>query len=180
MATQDPRDVHESGTYERGTEERDIRFNGRETAGAWNNDSRSMGQLLRDLSDGASTLVRKEVALATAEISEKLSQFKSGMTELGIGAVVVLAGLLVLLDAAVYGLTLMLGSAALSALIVGGVVVVIGMVLMMAARRNLRTSSLTPQRTIAATRRDGELVREHGARAGAEARYARERVKGGA
>jgi hypothetical protein len=171
MATHDIRNI--------GADERDIRFNGREVSGStWRGDSRSLGQLLRDLSEDASTLVRKEIALASAEIGEKISQVKSGITELGIGAIVMLAGTLILLQAAVYGLTMVLGNEALSALIVGGAVLLIGFLLLMAARKNLRAGNLAPERTIAAARRDGEMVREHGDRAVAEAREARERVKG--
>ena len=173
MATQDFRDIRDTGT-----DAREIHFTRGEPATSWRHDSRSLGQMLRDLSEDASTLVRKEIALATTEVGEKISQIKSGVTELGLGAVVLLAGLLVLLQAAVWGLANLLGNVALAALIVGGAVVLIGLVLLMAARKNLRAANLTPERTMAAARRDTEMVRENSDRAAAEARHARDRVRG--
>ena len=56
-------------------------------------------------------LVRKGLELARAEANEAASRVLSGATALVVGALVAFAGLLVLLDAAVYGLADLMGGA---------------------------------------------------------------------
>jgi len=131
---------------------------------------RSVGTLLRELSGEMSTLFRKESALARAELREKLDQVGSGAAEIGAGALLSFAGLLVLLDAAVIGLARVV-PLWLSALIVGGAVLLIGLVVLARGRSNLRSEKLAPQRTIDSMRRDADLVRD-------EADRVRERMPG--
>ena len=66
--------------------------------------SDSAAGLLRRLLDEASTLVRKEIALARVEISEALSEAKVAAISMASGGAVLFAGLLVLLAAAVLAL----------------------------------------------------------------------------
>jgi hypothetical protein len=121
-------------------------------------EGRSVGALLRDLSGQLSALLHEESALARAELREKLDHFGSGAMELGAGGLLVFAGLLVLLASAVLGLGHWL-PLWLSALVVGGVVLLIGAVVLARGRRNLRTESLAPERTLDSLRRDAELAR---------------------
>jgi hypothetical protein len=67
-------------------------------------DDRSLGTLFSDLTRESTTRVQHEVALARAEISEKVSQVGNGLASLIIGGFVLFAGLLKLLDAAIYGI----------------------------------------------------------------------------
>ena len=83
-------------------------------------DSRSVGELLRDLAGDSASLVRQEFALARTEAQDKLHQTITASTELVVGALVALAALIVLLEAAVYGLTEAGLEQWLAALIVGG------------------------------------------------------------
>ncbi|MFN2329984.1 MAG: phage holin family protein, partial [Chromatocurvus sp.] len=70
----------------------------------FNRESRSIPQLIRDFTHEITALVRDEVNLARGEVSEKISQTGKGITRLGMGALVLFAGLLGLMDAAVVGL----------------------------------------------------------------------------
>jgi sirohydrochlorin ferrochelatase len=95
-------------------------------------ESRSTMALVRHLLDELAQLFRQEVRLATAEASDSLKALAYGATSVLIAAVLVFAGLLVLLAAAVLGLAAAL-PAWLAALAVGlgtlglaGVVFVVG------------------------------------------------------
>src|SRR5688572_27561039 len=109
-------------------------------------EDRSIGGLFRDLMQDLASLVRNETELAKAEISEKVSQAGSGVASLAIAGVVLLAGFIILLLAAVYGLSL-IWPQWLAALVVGGAVTLIGLILLLIARSKLRPEKLTPQRT---------------------------------
>lgn len=125
-------------------------------------EDRPLGSLLGDLMGDVTELVRKEIQLAKAELSEKASQAIAGVASLAIGGLVAFAGLLVLLDAAVYGLAELLGNVPLwaSALIVGVVVLGIGMVLLLKGRANLSVENLAPRRTVEAMRQNAETIKE--------------------
>jgi drug/metabolite transporter (DMT)-like permease len=125
-------------------------------------EDRPLGSLLGDLMADVTELVSKEIQLAKAELSEKVSQATAGVTSLAVGGLVAFAGLLVLLDAAVYGVAALLGDAPLwaAALIVGVVVLGIGMVLLLKGRSNLSAENLAPKRTVEAMRQNAETIRE--------------------
>lgn len=125
-------------------------------------EDRSIGSLLSDLTNDLTALFRKEVQLAKAEMSEKASQVGSGVQAALIGAVISLAGLLVLLDAAVLALGDWIGMDPpwLPSLIVGLIVGVIGVALLMKGRSNLKNTSLTPERTVSSLRKDTQIAQE--------------------
>ncbi|MDX1540003.1 MAG: phage holin family protein [Geminicoccaceae bacterium] len=125
--------------------------------------ARGIGQLLRDLANESAELVRSEIALAKAEMTEKVTRASAGIAMLVIGGVVAFAGLLVLLDAAVYALAKMIGSdglPALAALIVGVVTIGLGGLLIVRGRSAFRPKNLAPERTVQSLQRDGQLVKE--------------------
>ena len=76
------------------------------------------------------------------------------------GALVALAALIVLLEAAVYGLTRAGLEQWLAALIVGGVVGIVGFVLVRKGQNELAAARLAPERTVASVRKDLDLVKE--------------------
>jgi hypothetical protein len=119
----------------------------------------STGNLLRTLINEVSDLMRQEIALAKAEMNEKIAQLKAGVGSLAVGGVVAFAGLIVLLMAGVYGLALVLPLWA-SALIVGGGVTLLGLILLAVGSSKLKRTNLAPERTTASVRRDVESVRE--------------------
>ena len=111
-------------------------------------DDRSLGELLAELSRETSVLVRKEVELATTEMSAKL---KTAGTQAGIaaaGGALAHAGLLVLLAAIVIGLSELGLPMWLAALIVAAAVMISGYVLVNQALSRMRRTSFTPVQTM--------------------------------
>ncbi len=128
-----------------------------------NKEDRSFGSLFTELTQETTTLVQQEVALAKAEMSEKISQVGSGLATLIIGGFILFAGLLKLLDAVIFGIAELLPpdlTPWLAALIVGGIVAIIGAVMLQKGRSNLKSGNLVPQRTAESLRRDKEFVKE--------------------
>lgn len=123
------------------------------------NEDKSLTKLISDLARDTSTLVRKEVQLAKAEISEKVSQLRSGIVQVAVGGFVAFAGFLFLLLAATYALTAVVPDWA-AALIVGGVVVVVGLIMVMQGSSNLKAENLTPTRTADSLRKDKDFAKE--------------------
>jgi xanthine/uracil permease len=117
-------------------------------------EERSIGQLLKELRDETTTLLRQEVDLAKTEISEKASRTGRNLGSLAVGGGVAFLGALALLAAVIYGLTSILNQFMsvgvaiwLAPLIVGLVLAAIGYSLVQKALATLRQESLTPQRT---------------------------------
>jgi xanthine/uracil permease len=117
-------------------------------------EERSIGQLLKELRDETTTLLRQEVDLAKTEMSEKASRVGSNLGSLAMGGGVAFLGALALLAAVVYGLTSILNQFMsvgvaiwLAPLIVGLVLAGIGYSLVQKALATLRQESLTPRKT---------------------------------
>jgi drug/metabolite transporter (DMT)-like permease len=124
-------------------------------------DDRSLKELFSDLTASVTTLFRKEIELARAETSEKVSQAGVAAGAIAAGGVLALAALIVLLQALVIALAELGLAPALSALIVGGVVAIIAFALIYKGMNDLKASSLAPTRTVEALRRDAHMVKEH-------------------
>jgi hypothetical protein len=121
-----------------------------------------IGDIVRDLSD----LVRQEIALAKMEASEKVSSLQTAVIAIAIGGAVLFAGLIVLLDAAVYALGNVMGPIvdrfpALPALIVGLLVVIIGAIMIKLGANRFSSWNMRLPRTTANFERDRAVVREH-------------------
>src|SRR3954469_1058411 len=92
-------------------------------------DNRSLGELLAELSRETGVLVRKEVELATTEMTAKARKAAAGAGVAATGGALAHAGLLVLLAAIVMGLAQLGIDPWLSALIVAVVTMIVGYVL---------------------------------------------------
>jgi xanthine/uracil permease len=123
-------------------------------------DERSLGDLFSDLSRETTTLVRQEVQLAKAELSQSATEAARGIGMLVAGGAVAYAGLLFVLLAIVFGLIEAGWDAWLSALVVGVVVVAIGAILVLRARESLKPANLAPRRTIETLKEDQEWAKE--------------------
>ncbi|WP_424813169.1 phage holin family protein [Roseococcus sp. YIM B11640] len=122
---------------------------------------RSVPDLLGDLVDQATTLMRQEVQLARAEINEKVSATGAAIGAMAGGGILLLAALVILLQAAVAALVEYAElPATFAALIVGVVVAVVGYVALHGAMSKLKSATLVPQRTAAQFTRDAEVVKE--------------------
>lgn len=123
--------------------------------------SSSFGALIFSLTNEVTALVRNEVALAKAEMSQKVSQVGTGIGSIASAGAVLMCGLLVLLASAVLGLDVYLETPWLSALIVGAIVVVIGFVMLKSGQKKLKSTNLMPQRTMAEVREDKDMAQHH-------------------
>jgi uncharacterized membrane protein YqjE len=113
--------------------------------------------LLGRLISAFTELVRNEVALAKAELSESSTRAKAGIVAL-IGAVsTLLAGSLALVAAIVLGLSKVM-EPWLASLIVGVVISVVGLFLLRGARKKLVPPHLEIERTRTAVRQDVEVL----------------------
>jgi hypothetical protein len=121
-------------------------------------DNASIGALIRQLTREVPELFTKELALAKAELQQSLSTLKAGVAAVAGAAVVLLAGLIILLMAAVYGLATMM-QLWLAALIVGGVTLVIGFIMLQSGKKQFEPSHFTPDGTLHAVQQDKEALK---------------------
>ena len=124
---------------------------------------KSLPSLFSDLARETVDLVRQEMALARAEISQKITSAERGLVALIVGGVIILAGLMLLLQAVVNALGMALPEETapwLAPLIVGTVVAVIGYVMLKGARSRLQPDNLMPNRTVESLRRDAAVAQE--------------------
>jgi drug/metabolite transporter (DMT)-like permease len=111
-------------------------------------DDRSLGELLAELSRETGVLVKKEVELATTEMTAKL---KTAGTQAGIvaaGGALAHAGLLVLLAAIVIALAELGMATWLAAFVVAVAVMIAGYVLVNQGLSKMRRTSITPVQTM--------------------------------
>jgi hypothetical protein len=123
-------------------------------------DDRSLKDLLADLTESITTLFRKEIQLARAETSEKVTQVAVAIGAIAGGAVLALAALIVLLQALVIAITEAGVPAGWASLIVGVVVAIIAYVLIHKGTNDLKGSNLAPSRTMDSLKRDTQVVKE--------------------
>src|SRR5215210_339222 len=110
-------------------------------------DDRSLGELFSELAQETTTLVRQEVTLAKAEVSQKASRAGRHVGVLATGGAVAYAGLLAIL----VGVIVLLDDVMplwLSALLVGLVVVGVGYFLVRRGLDALKREDLTPRQTM--------------------------------
>ena len=111
-------------------------------------DERSLGELFAELSRETGVLVRKEVELATTEMTTKAKVAGGHAATVAAGGALVHAGLLVLLAALVIGLAQLGLEPWIAALLVAVLTMIVGFVLANTGMRNLRRTSVTPTQTI--------------------------------
>ena len=123
-------------------------------------DERSLGDLFAELTRETSTLVRQEVQLAKAELTESATEAGRGIAMLLAGGAVAYAGFLALLAAVILGLWEAGLTGWLAALIVGVVVGAIGIIMVIRARNNLTPAHLAPRRTVETLKEDAKWAKE--------------------
>jgi drug/metabolite transporter (DMT)-like permease len=123
-------------------------------------DERSLKELLADLTNSVTTLFRKEIELARAELAEKFSDAGIAVGSLAAGGILALAALIVLLQALVIALTELGLAPGWASLVVGGVVAIIAFALIYKGMHDLKASNLAPTRTVEALKRDAHMVKE--------------------
>jgi putative Mn2+ efflux pump MntP len=129
-------------------------------------EERSLGQILRELRDESSELLRKEVSLAKVEMSEKASRVGVNLGSVAVGGAVAFAGALALLAAVVFGLTSLFekfmspGVAVwLAPLLVGVALAFIGYGMIQKAVSALKHESFTPTQTTESLKENTEWLK---------------------
>jgi Putative Actinobacterial Holin-X, holin superfamily III len=122
--------------------------------------SRSTSDLVRDVTELVPRLVREELALAKAELSDKGKHAGVGVGLFGGGGLFAFFGLAVLIAAAVLGLAEAV-PAWVSALIVGAVLLVLAGVLALAGRSQVSQAvPPMPSEAVESTKHDVQAVKE--------------------
>ena len=116
--------------------------------------------LLNRAASEVSYLVQTELRLARTEISDKIGKVATGGAHVGAGAVLALAGLIILLLAIVRWLEIAGLPSEWGLLLVGGGVVLLGVVLLRRGTRSMKGSNLVPQRTLDQLRADLSAIKE--------------------
>jgi hypothetical protein len=122
--------------------------------------NRSVPDLLGDLLQQTSSLVRKEVQLARAELNEKISTMGAAAASIGVAAALLMAAVVILLQAVVALLVTFGLQTWVAGLIVGVVVAIIAYVLLRGGINRMKASSLTPERTVNQVSNDATLAKE--------------------
>lgn len=121
---------------------------------------RGIGDLLGDLGNQVSTLVRREIDLARVEVTSSVSRMGRGAALAGLGSALLYAGLLLLLGAATLGLIAIGLEPWLAALIVAAVVLAIGLTVTSMGVKQIQTTELAPKQTAETIRENVEYVKE--------------------
>ncbi|WP_165982535.1 phage holin family protein [Dankookia rubra] len=121
---------------------------------------RSVADLFGNAIGQISTLFRKEVQLARAELGEKLGDAAGAVTPLAAGGGLLLGALIVLLFALVSLLVSFGIATGWAELIVGLVAAIAGYALIRGGLSQLKTSNLVPSRTTTQLSRDAQVAKE--------------------
>ncbi len=130
-------------------------------------DQRSIGELMKDLRDEVTLLLRQEAELMRTEISETVAKLARNGVMVLVGGAVAYAALLVLLAAAVMGLGAGLVAAGMGVatavwvapLVIGAMVVTVALLMVRRGFRALRELRLAPERTVDSVRAHGEWLK---------------------
>lgn len=118
----------------------------------------SITDLIRHLATDLSNLLSKEVELAKSEVGESVSEVQKAVAAIAMGAAIAMAGLVVLLMSAVYGLGNVVDPW-LAALIVGAGALLVGYLMVKSAKKKMSASSVVPERTVESAKKDTETLK---------------------
>jgi uncharacterized membrane protein YqgA involved in biofilm formation len=125
------------------------------------NHPRSVPEIISDLFSQLTTLLRKEAQLARAEMSENMVSAARGLGLIVGGAMLLIPALVILLQAAVAGLTDGYGVASYwSALLIGGGVLILGIILLLVGVSRLRIENIMPSKTVHQIQRDASVAKQ--------------------
>jgi hypothetical protein len=124
-------------------------------------EEKSLAELVTEVSEHASILVREEIELARAEIEQKLKRIARGAIAGGVAGVFFLFALIYLLDAAAWGINDAADSLWLGFVIVGVGLVIFGILGGLIAMRSLQSGTPpTPEQAMEEARLIKEAI-EH-------------------
>jgi len=121
---------------------------------------RSIGELFGQLSQYMTLLVRQEIQLARAEVSEKISRLTTNLVSVIAGGFVAYVGGLALVAALILGLHNWANiSLWVSALIVGAVLAIAGYAMLRRGLGELKRVDLSPRRTVENIKDDVQAIK---------------------
>jgi len=122
---------------------------------------RGIGELFGQLSEDMTLLVRQEVQLARAELSEKLSRLTTNLVSVIAGGFVAYVGALALVAALILALNDLASiSPWVSALIVGAVLAIAGYAMLRRGVSELKRVDLAPRRTVENIKDDVQAIKD--------------------
>jgi hypothetical protein len=123
------------------------------------NDKRSTSELVRDLSEQSSRLVRQEMALARAELTEKGVEAGLGIGLLGGAGILALYGLGALTAAGILLLSTAMKAWIASVVIAGSILAVAGAAALIGKTRIAQAAPPVPEATIETAKQDARTIR---------------------
>lgn len=123
-------------------------------------DERSLGDLFAELADESSALIKQEVALAQAELSEKATRAGINIGYLVVGGSIAFVAFQTLIASLILGLGSLIGNYWLPALIVGVLIAAVAYFLVSSALEALKDLRLTPQQTRETLEEDAKWIKE--------------------
>ncbi len=121
-------------------------------------ESRGLTDLIGQLGVDLAALVRKESELVRAELSEKLNAAGKAVADIAAGGLLLIAALLVLLQALVLALSKFMDPI-WAALIVGLAVAAVGALLVRAGMKAVSLSGMKPDRIARQLKKDAQLMK---------------------
>lgn len=121
-------------------------------------EERSLGELFSELASETGTLVRQEVALAQAEITQKATSIGKNIGFLVVGGAVGYAAALALIAALIIGLANFVPAWA-AALIVGAIIGIVAFIMISSALAALKKTNLTPRETVETLKEDAQWLK---------------------
>ncbi|MFL5401616.1 MAG: phage holin family protein [Gemmatimonadales bacterium] len=122
---------------------------------------RSIGELFGQLSQDMTLLVRQEIQLARAEMTDKISRLTANLVSVVAGGFVAYVGALALVAALILGLQDLANiSPWVSALIVGAVLAIAGYAMLRKGLGELKQVDLAPRRTVENIRDDVQSIKD--------------------
>lgn len=122
-------------------------------------EERSLGDLFSELAGETGTLIRQEVSLAQAELTEKAVKTGKNVGFLVVGGAIGYAALLAMLAAVIIGLASFM-PAWLAALLVSAVVGVAAYMIISPALASLKRTDLMPSETAATLKEDAQWLKK--------------------
>jgi uncharacterized membrane protein len=119
----------------------------------------SLRELVGGVAEDARDLVRGEVALARAEVEQKVDRITAGVISLFGAMLLAYAGLVIVLMAAAQALARVIPDWAAS-LVIGVIVLMIGTLLVVSARKALAPTGMIPDRTVRNVEADARVIKE--------------------
>ena len=122
-------------------------------------DERSIGDLFSELAGETSTLIRQEVALAQAEMTQKAVKAGKDVGFLAVGGIIVYVGFLAIVAAIIIALAHFI-PLWLSCLLIGIIIGVIGAIMVFTGYNDLKKIDPVPEQTVETIKEDAKWLKE--------------------